>query len=568
MLHPTRPTTLGSLFLGALLSACTYSSSDGMTIFSEDGSTYAKSVWQNGNLSMTLTKDGETTIYRVLGELTPGIEMRSLSWMGPDSELTIRQTSNGLERSLLASPDTDGKPLLVYREAGAVATFEIEDQAWYADRLADLYGNSNVGAENYAAAVMEAEGVEGLIARAGAFESSERAEACLRVAFNAPDITEEQCLEITDTIWNIAYESSRVAMLGELSGRHQDNSDLTAALIEGLGDFSSSSHLQEAVLALAGRDLSRANLIGLLEAAQDISFDSNRKETLIALAPLHRLEGDWTRQLVEAAEDLDYSSSVQEAIESFSKLDIATDADWTLLVKATEEIDFDSNRAEALEALIARMPDSDGTIFAVTDTLDSFGSSSSQEDVIGALAKRQSMSTAAWVSVADACTEIDFDSTRSDSLLEVLAAAPVNISVHMAVLDAATSINSSSDLADVLLALTPYCAAEPGLGVAIAGATDQISYESNRVDVLKALVDHCPKEPRDADLQLAACVKATKSMGASNHKEAVLGRIMAEPRLGRPVLKAITKALEDVNYESARARLQGQLIEHLARDEK
>ena len=68
MLHPTRPTTLGSLFLGALLSACTYSSSDGMTIFSEDGSTYAKSVWQNGNLSMTLTKDGETTIYRVLGE--------------------------------------------------------------------------------------------------------------------------------------------------------------------------------------------------------------------------------------------------------------------------------------------------------------------------------------------------------------------------------------------------------------------------------------------------------------------------------------------------------------------
>ena len=64
MLYPTNLLCLGSLFLGSLflgplLSAWTYSSSEGIVALSEDGSTCAKSVWQNGNLSMALAKNGK-----------------------------------------------------------------------------------------------------------------------------------------------------------------------------------------------------------------------------------------------------------------------------------------------------------------------------------------------------------------------------------------------------------------------------------------------------------------------------------------------------------------------------
>ncbi|MFT6041337.1 MAG: hypothetical protein ACJAZ8_000570 [Planctomycetota bacterium] len=563
MLHPHRPVALGSLFAVALLSACSYTSSDSMVFSSGDGSSYAKSTFEDGIWGMTLKNDSGKSIYRVVGELTPGLEMRSLLHMEPGAELTIRQTTDGLSRSLLANPDTAGRPLLTYREAGAVTTFEIEDQAWYADRLQDLFDNSSIGAVKHAEAVLEAEGVEGLIARAAEFESSERAEVCLRAAFAAPDITEQQCLEISDAIWNMGYESSRLSMLEELSDRHKDNSDLTAALIAGLGDFSSSSHRQDAIQALADRSLSEANLIALLDAARDISYDSNRKETLIALAPLHKLEGNWTRELVDAASELDYSSSLQEVIESFAKLEVVTDADWIQLVDATEDISYDSNMAETLESLIARMPNSDGPLLAAINAVENISSSSSQEDVIEALAKRKAMSHTAWAAVAEACVGINSDSSRSDSLIEVLSNAPAATNVHLAVLNAATSISSSSDFEDVLLALAPYCATEPGLGVAIAEASDQLSYESNRADVLVEVVLHCPKKADDIDRQLAACAKATESMDTTSHKELVLEQILDRPKLGRPVLKAVTRALEKVDYESTRARLQERLIKHL-----
>ena len=69
MLYPTNLLCLGSLFLGPLLSAWTYSSSEGMAVSSEDGSTYAKSVRQNGNLSMALAKNGKKGTYRSLRPL-------------------------------------------------------------------------------------------------------------------------------------------------------------------------------------------------------------------------------------------------------------------------------------------------------------------------------------------------------------------------------------------------------------------------------------------------------------------------------------------------------------------
>jgi len=40
-----------------------------MAVSSEDGSTYAKSVWQNGNLSMALAKNGKKGTYRSLRPL-------------------------------------------------------------------------------------------------------------------------------------------------------------------------------------------------------------------------------------------------------------------------------------------------------------------------------------------------------------------------------------------------------------------------------------------------------------------------------------------------------------------
>ena len=568
MLHLLRPAALGSAFAAALLSACSYSSSEGMSFTSQDGSTYSKSVWDDGNLTMTLTEDGEKSVYRVEGELAPGLDLRSVTWMEPGAELSISQTARGVSRSLLATPDSAGLPLLVYREAGAIATFEIEDQAWYADRLEDLFSNSGIGATKYAEAVFAAEGVEGLIARAGQLENSDRAEACLRVAFDAPDLTEQQAIDITHAIWAIGYESSRVKMLEELSHRHPNNPELTSAMIAGVDDFSSSSYRQDAILAIAERSLTQANLIALLDVAQDISFDSNRKEALLALAPLHRLEGLWTRELVAAAKELDYSSSLQEVIEAFSKLDVAADVDWILLVDATRDIDYDSNKAETLETLIARMPNSDGPLLAATDLVETFSYSSSQEDVIEALSKRKNMGAAVWIAMAEACAEIDYESTRGDALNRILAGAPGNLAVHLAVLDTAETISNSSDFGDVLLNLAPFCSTEPGLGVAIAKTSSQISYESNRADVLVEVVRYLPEKSHDVDLQLAACAKATESMSTSSYQEAVLEQILAQHELGRTVLKAITRALDEVDYESTRARLQEQLIKHLVRGEE
>jgi|FLOH01.1.fsa_nt_gi hypothetical protein len=551
----------------SLLGSCGYTSSEGVTWGpgspSSSSTSYSSTISDDSGYSFTLVETGAESRFRIEGNLRPTLDLRGIAWIETGGKLTVQQEESGVMRAVHLQPNGKGAPLLTYTENGQVATFEIDDQNWYAARLEDLFSHSDIGSREYAQAVLEAEGIHGLIARAASMENTGLIEACLGAALASPDVTEDLCVQLAGAIMDVDHESSRADLMDNLAHRHPDSNALTSILIDSLSDLSSGSSRQDAILAFSKRDLNESQALALVDATKEFDYDSTRKETLIELAKLRTLEGDWTRKLLEAAEELDYSSSYQVVLEAFANGTVATPEDWVQLVKATENIDYDSNRSRTLQYFISRIPNDDAPLLAVVRAIDSIDTSSDQKDIVASLSTREAMSPSVWIALVNSCDDIDYDSTRRDALIQIIDNAPPSLPIHLAVLKSAKSIDTSSQLTDVLIALASLSKTEPGLGQAIAKATQEIDYESNAADVLIAVIKNAPSEVIPRDAQLIACARSTQSLSTSNLQANVLNAILDDPTLSQKVLKEVAKSLPHVDNESTRAGVQARLLDLL-----
>ncbi|MEN8376213.1 MAG: M56 family metallopeptidase [Gemmatimonadota bacterium] len=392
--------------------------------------------WRSGDCELDMRIEGEVRFTR---------DLDGLEYLGPTARFRVREDDGDVRRELEASPDLNGGPVYSFSMDGREAPFDAEARRWFAGIVLALARNSDFGAEQRVANLLESGGVGAVLREIEILGSGwvrwvYFRELADQAALDAEEVERGLRLagRLIDSDHYLAETAGVLVAEGPLAAGARD------ALVASVETIDS-DHYRTQVLARAldGGALGPRTLPTLLEAVGRVDSDHYKAEILVDAVDAYEFDRAQQEAYVDIARAMDsdhYRAKVLNALLDAGGEGVA----GAVTMAATEGMESDHYRAEILGRIVA------GGLHSVEE-------------------QRLFVRTIA---------DLDSDHYRAELLSELIDASAGDQEQIATVIVAARSIDSDHYMAETLIAVAERVRLEGALREAFEETMSQIDSET------------------------------------------------------------------------------------------
>ncbi|HUG40367.1 MAG TPA: M56 family metallopeptidase [Longimicrobiales bacterium] len=280
----------------------------------------------------------------------------TIASLGRDASVRIEEDDGRTERRLDVRAGADGAPSYDYRVNGREAAFDGPAQAWYRAVLVVLFRRAGFAAEERVAAILSADGVEGVLRELESLDSGFVQAKYFRALVRQAELSEGQYRTVIRTAARRIDSDHYLAEILKAVAEHQP---LTGSLLEDYVTASlalDSDHYRTETLrgVIRSGRLTGAQVAAVLTAAGEMDSDHYRSELLKDVADRYALEPAFRPAYLRAAAGLDSDHYRSEVLKRLLRRTDLSPAELAEVVAAARMIDSDHYRTEVLRQVAER----------------------------------------------------------------------------------------------------------------------------------------------------------------------------------------------------------------------
>lgn len=416
------------------------------------GSNSSSTSVNDDAMMIQLARDGCTMTVRAEGELTYTDDDRDIARLARGGFFEIEERT-GRSRRRVEIADGSGGMERRWFVDGSERPYGEEARAWLGDALLVLVRRAGINAEARAARILEAQGVDGLIAEIALLQNDHVAGRYYRVLFERGELTSAQLVRLLDDAASRIesdYELGRV--LGTVAARRPADAQVHQAYVRATAGIESDHEQARALGALADAvDLEAGALDAMLSSALRIDSDFERGRLLLTVAERYPAGRALPAAYLAAVADMGSDHERGRVLGRLLERDRLAPAERARVLEVVRRLGSDHTQAQLLVAVAAGGPLDETTRGPFFAAVDRIGSDHSRQQVLQAVAEA-GPDAATTLALLESARAIGSDHAKGQVLIAVAARGLGDERVRAAYLSVAGSIGSRSERDRVLRA--------------------------------------------------------------------------------------------------------------------
>ncbi|MEJ2635839.1 MAG: hypothetical protein P8184_11170 [Calditrichia bacterium] len=380
---------------------------------------------------------------------------REIAAISPDGYFSVKERRWFRTRRLEVVPGPDGKPEYRFYFEGRAGKFNEHAKDWLAGIMPEVSRRAGI---NLWPRINES-----LLAgnTAQALRLVAEIESNTAKKFYYIMIADSGNLNITDLQVLIRQAGREVDgsqtlgdLLGQLAVQLPPSPVLTGELLRSAEEIASSSRKKEALIKIARlRKINVENAVILANSIKTIASSSNKQQALSSVADLFPANDEAIDAYLQAARSISSSANQAGALLSLISRENLSVESWRKIAMAPATIASSSEQGRVLRAMSIALPSDDSVIRSYLKSAEAINSSQEKASAISILLDKKDLSDASYIRIAESALTIASSGEQGRVLEKTATTCPVSDSVMLALLKSASEINSSSEQERVFLSI-------------------------------------------------------------------------------------------------------------------